>query len=1401
MNLALIKTAASLLVAVIFWASPFQSMAAENSSDDESPGLSASAAPRHLRDVDALYRQAREQIELKAFGPAAATIPELLSVGSDRPLFVLDDADNRAPASERWIGTTEAARRLLAALPVQDRTRVIERLSGLAANELAQAVALNDVVALRRIAARYPHTEASRDALRLLASQALDRGERIAGLAALRQLWDQAPPTERDARRLEQLSKAFLKTASTEPPARKPSVDKPVPFADRLTPEIVAALKDSLHEQAEQSIALGPRSKPVLRDGIVIARLFNRLMAFDAVTGRERWNDLAGNEGVDPAAPLTGNLSLKELVARSLGRQFQMDSVLPSITANADFVASVDPGDASLSILPNILNRQESIRSNTLRLRHLRTGEVVWSFKGECWDNRPMSDRLQTPVLPELGIDPRVDSAIAPRSRPDVYFLGAPRFVDQSVWGVAQVGPSLMGYELSVTDGRCVWSAAIAEIPQQPIADGDWKAVAARVELVGSQIVFLTSRGLISAFDLTTREPVWAYRTERHDVPPQWLQTGAERTGHRHWWTGWRETTSLTAPRTSDDAGYPWANFANDSQLTLSVSQDLLITSGPDRQDIVAVDQAGVVRWRRTSFNPLTLVAVDRRRLMLIERHNAQLLDAVSGATLWTTRIPTPTGEGFSMGSSGTETTQFVLPCGSEFAVLSLKDGKLERVAAPPNVSLGNCISTDSGIITLSIEGLRLVPSLEELRHTSSRPESPVTELAAKVRRLVDVAQEHAREVSATAVTERQPTTAQSQAALQLAFELLGHTPPGLQRFDDWGPLRKVRFDRLVAGYLRDVIEHDRDARDWFLEQMTNDRVKAAGSPDPFAVQRFAQRFSHFDAAQEFVITPPARIGLSHWQSQLLLASRIRPQQHATSATALKALAELYRSRSYDDDTRATLLEAQRQASVSAFQRPSLGNRFQTDAEWQALLMQLGTRPNALWSEAAPKVTEHELARNEIAFLTVPVESASGALFSRMDVGFHWYSGNIVRFVGDGRPGDWTINLPATRSNFRRMPPLVRGWGVGHLLILRLGTEIFAIAPLDEAGEPKARLIWHTDTKPDAQFEGQRLRPAKLGFSDVDVQFLDAYDRPLGQVGPVRAGYLCYQSGGKLVCLDTASGQQLWERFELPAEATVTGDEEHVFVMDEQTKVVSVLRSLDGRELRRMTATSPVVAQISNWLVTQQGSRVEVIDLGAPEPTGRSLTTTADVGPAPLPFAVDEHSLGLLTSQAAVWFELATGREIFRVDVERPERVEAVFCVADAETYYLIVSGPRRPEAAQMLLHPRWHRSPLVSGVLLAIDRQDGSLRWRSNVTDTNCPLDPPKSVPFLNLTSVNWPKDNATAPSSSSLALVDKRSGQTMIRTNDPGDGQHLIRPNASQRTISVRTRTKELRLEYSPK
>ena len=1297
--------------------------------------LSLSATVPRDRELEAKYRQAREHIERQQFGPAVSLLQELLD--HETPAFVLVGSDPLDSTGESYWGASEAARRTLFELPIEGRLIYEQRVGRLAETQLAAARTAYDLPAVKRVWLRFPLSASGLAALKYLAARAIDAGQPGLADAALRRVLEHPLLTEADRDRVKTLRQVMARQADARDEPRPPATVANWSAAG-MSADSIEMLADALNEQSEQSIVIAPRAKPIVHAGVAVVRAMSRLVAYEIATGRELWNSSGTPNGLDPTAQVPTNLSLKELVARSLGRQVQLDSVTSDLTRDGEMIVSVDPLNAAVMPPSTLMPVDTGIGSarNVVRARRIKTGDVLWTF---------------TPV----------EGALMRSAQDDVFFLGAPRRCGETLMGLAQVGTSLAAYEVSVSDGTCLWSQVIGEAPRRQSVDADWRAIACPVAILDGRVVFSTSSGLIVALDLLTRQPVWASRFVREDAPPKSPPPRDQHLGRRHWWRGWRSA-------------------AIEVVLAEQPREDVLLVTSPDRRALVAVSADGRQRWQRQMSDGLFVAGTSGDRVLVFGRHAAIAVEASSGRELWTRAIPTPSGEGFwtqnrveakaSEKAEKTEKTEktgastrskadftdigsplFVFPQRTGFGVLDVRSGELRIDEVAGEMSAGNCARVDGGVVMQTTNGVRFI--------------------------------------SASSMTTLPPLKTEDDgvAAVKARLELLRLSPDGLRRSEERGPQRLVREDRLIGGALLDLIDSSDRDRSTLRALLDDEAQRAMTSPDPFAVQRFAQRHAALPWSRAASISKAARIGQSFVQTQASLLAQARGADRPLAIAATLELAELFRSRRYDDDVRATLtLVSDKEVAPSQFEALS------------KLRAEFGARPKSHWSAATPTVTEREFARTEMAFMTVPVEAAPGSLFARMDVGFHWLSGNIVRFCGDGRPSDWTINLPPSRAMFRVMPALVRGWSVGHLLILRVGTELFAIAPFDENGEPRARIVWSVDTRPDAQFYGHKIVPGRLGISETEILFLDAYDRPMGQVGPVCASYLCYQSAGKLVALEVLTGKVLWQRFELPDEPQITGDEEHVCVLDPQTREVSVLRSLDGKWLRQFAVgdSDDVISQTGRWLLRRATvGRVEMLDLR----TGEVVWSRDLPDRATQFFGVDELTVGILSeSGEAQWLDLATGATRFRVQVQRPQKLEVLFCVPTTEAFYLVMSGARRAEANQFLGHPKWHRNPLVMGSVQAIDRFEGTRRWSHELTDSHFMLDQPKSVPFLVLNSVPSPA-NAAGAGASVLTVIDQRSGEPLARTVEAGDGMHLIRPNAAQSWATLRTRTREIRLEYA--
>ena len=227
--------------------------------------------------------------------------------------------------------------------------------------------------------------------------------------------------------------------------------------------------------------------------------------------------------------------------------------------------------------------------------------------------------------------------------------------------------------------------------------------------------------------------------------------------------------------------------------------------------------------------------------------------------------------------------------------------------------------------------------------------------------------------------------------------------------------------------------------------------------------------------------------------------------------------------------------------------------------------------PHDPWPRGTPRVTDENDFYDEAYQFPLFVESDAAEPWDRLDVTVD-RRGRVLRFCGGGFSGSWTLALPRTSSPLQVYPITYRAWGLGRLLIARIGSQLLAVTPFDEHGGPAAQVVWSLDLSPFANATpplrveriASRWKPAADTF-----QILDPFNHDVGFVGPVRAGYLCFLEQGKLIAVETLTGRKLWERWDVAPGTVPLGDDDRIWLWAPDGESFEVLSVADGRTLRR----------------------------------------------------------------------------------------------------------------------------------------------------------------------------------------------------------------------------------------
>lgn len=230
------------------------------------------------------------------------------------------------------------------------------------------------------------------------------------------------------------------------------------------------------------------------------------------------------------------------------------------------------------------------------------------------------------------------------------------------------------------------------------------------------------------------------------------------------------------------------------------------------------------------------------------------------------------------------------------------------------------------------------------------------------------------------------------------------------------------------------------------------------------------------------------------------------------------------------------------------------------------------TKP--FFPEVEPDVETLKVRNFEVFCPFVPVEVEPGSLASRLDIMID-RTGSEILFRGESffqsgqdEEHERKFVLPKTMSPLRGLAGhlLRRAWGIGRIVIVQVGSELYAITPLDDQGEPNSRFLWSHSIDLQIPLSQFKVVPKRPGIHSQGQIVVDDSNRAIGNVGPVRAGYLCYQSGTRLVAVETETGRELWRHNDCPSDVTVLGDDQHVYLWH-NADTVEILSAVDGRRL------------------------------------------------------------------------------------------------------------------------------------------------------------------------------------------------------------------------------------------
>ena len=1235
----------------------------------------------------------------------------------------------------------------------------------------------------------------------------------------------------------------------------------PSPHArwSRLTPlpaDLTNWMSDAQQTARGHGVVSSWAVRPLVVGSVVVARTLEQLVALDLTSGAILWTKPhAEHATIADRSTALENVPAQNQFASSWYRRTEADSIFGSLATDGRIVVAVmepdrklaSPNRTALLNGPGVANgppdsstSSSELHWNRLVAFEVTTGELCWQIGGK------------------------------PTGPADVYgglrFLGPPLAVDDLWFGIARRGDELKLLAIDTESGHLRWSMSLGVLPPHLADATAQRRIARPVSLIEGRLLCPTASGALIAVDPVTRGIAWAARypvtqLEQSPRPVNGVGTGAVVDA---WWNEWREVACLAE---SERRMAVLASPESDALHGIDVESGRVIWSVPRGggihlaglfagQAIVVEPMAvrahdlrtGAVTWRcetgevsgrGTIFGGMIFQPRRTGSSVVIDgRDGSQRVNQASAEPLLGTLIPCDGGWVSQTALSlvklpwlavSHETTLAKWSADPRDESAALELARLDLHAGQPSAARGRLLNIE----TSAVKGLRREALLALLRsgevRLSVKPDFRGTDRAALGSELLELSDSaDDRLVALLAVGEaaaRDDDLVGAVTAFLDGIDLLDAT--ARRSVGEWpadsAATRFVRRDRVFVGAIeRTLAKAQSSQHDQPLEQLLDARLQAARkSSDPFAVQRLIDRLLPLAWGRRTLLTEATAVRFARTlkKTEPALLTVMQSRDEPLAHRAATQLAELFARSGWSAEADAIerrLLVAHPgdpldPGPASAIRPDNDPAQNERRTRWLAPLAD--PWPNVLPVIEGGLKTPND---DEVHCLPVGVEAAPGSLLDRLDVSIDRQA-QIVRFAGDGHAGKWKVTLggprPALRSSFATQDQY-EGWGVGRLLVLRVGTELFGIAPLDEKGEPHASIVWQIDTAlgMSPSFSEEPVY-ARVGVRHESIRLTDAFGRVLGRVGPVRPDYLCHQSNGRLVVIDTQTGKRLWERRDLQPQFLTFGDEDRIYLWREAERSLTVLSAVDGRTLGTQpwdAVPDDVLMQRDGrtWLTTKSvlDVRVELRDASGPMlngPRDESLVWSQRFASKSVPFVLDRDTLGVIEPRGALHLISArTGSPLGEpLAVRVPLRLERIVCHRDDGRWYVAFSGPVDRRALFQAEQP-WggKRMPFINGPWIAVDRATKSIVWQRTIENEPLPLAASRFAPVF-VQMWRQPLFDGLSPKGSEgrLKMIDKRSGSEVANRTEPRMQPYFVlHPSANRDQLDIRTEHETIRLRY---